>query len=211
MNNHVLAIFFLITTATQALTQENLQMERLNSSCDTLIIQTSVSFSFGYGNSCPQLEFFETSGNADTMELKLYYNVSGFWPQVGCGQIDTITTLVVPSSTVLKGTAYALSELDTSAVSSAQIDLCNTTGIESSDSDEFYTIAPNPFTSELKVCSKSNEQVMLIIYDCFGQLVLHKTCANNHSIITEQLGKGIYFYEVRNDTEILANGKLVKD
>lgn len=211
MRHHILSLLILLTASTQAYSQENLQMQRLNLSCDTLVIQTSVSFSFGYGNSCPQLEFFETSGNADTMELKLYYNVTGFWPQVGCGQIDTIITLILPSSTVLKGTAFALSELDTSAVSTSQIDLCSTAGIESSNTDEFYTIAPNPFTSELKVRSKSNEQVILIVYDCFGQLVLRKTCVNNHSINTEQLSKGFYFYEVRNDTEILANGKLVKE
>jgi hypothetical protein len=145
------------------------------------------------------------------MELKLYYNVSGFWPQVGCGQIDTITTLILPGSTVLKGTAFALSELDTSTVSSAQIDLCSASGIEVMNSDVLYVITPNPFTSELKVCSKSNEQVMLIIYDCFGQLVLHKTCANNHSINTEQLSKGLYFYELFNEKGILSNGKLVKE
>jgi hypothetical protein len=211
MRNHILSLLILITASTQAYSQENLQMQRLNISCDTLVVQTSVSFSFGYGTSCPQLEYFETSSNADTMELKLYYNVSGFWPQVGCGQIDTITTLILPSSTVLKGTAFALSELDTSAVSSSQIDLCSTSGIESSNSYELIAIYPNPFTSELKVCLKSNEQVMLILYDCFGKLVMRQTCTNNNSIDTEQLNKGLYFYELRNENGILSNGKIVKE
>jgi hypothetical protein len=211
MRQHLFSLLILITASTQAYSQENLQMQRLNISCDTLVLQTTVSFSFGYGTSCPQLEYFETSSNADTMELKLYYNVSGFWPQVGCGQIDTITTLILPSSTVLKGTAFALSELDTSAVSSSQIDLCSTSGIESSNSYELIAIYPNPFTSELKIYSKLNEHSILFIYDCFGQLVMRQTCTNNNSINTEQLNEGLYFYELRNENGILSSGKLVKE
>ena len=211
MRPHLLSLLILITASTQAYSQENLQMQRLNISCDTLVVQTSVSFSYGYGTSCPQLEYYETSSNSDTMVLKLYYNVSGFWPQVGCGQIDTITTLILPSSTVLKGVAFAMSEMDTTVTSTAQIELCNTSGIESSNSYELNTIAPNPFTSELKIYSKLNEQSILFIYDCFGQLVIRKTCTNNNSIDTEQLAKGIYFYELCNEKGVLSNGKIVKE
>jgi hypothetical protein len=52
---------------------------------------------------------------------------------------------------------------------------------------------------------------MLILYDCFGQLVMRQTCTNNNSIDTEQLNKGLYFYELRNENGILSNGKIVKE
>ena len=211
MKHHIIGLLSLILISQQCVAQDNLQLQRLNDSCDTLVLQTSVSFTWGYGTTCPQLEYYETSGNTDTMELKLYYNVSGFWPQVGCGQIDTITTLIIPNAAVLKGIAFALSEIDTLATSSTQIELCSTSGIETLNSDELSAIAPNPFTSELRINCKSNEQLALSIYNCFGDKIMRREISDSDLIDTEELAKGLYFYELSDEKGILSSGKIVKE
>ncbi len=211
MKHRLIGILGLILLSLQCLAQDNLQLQRLNTSCDTVVLQTSVSFTFGYGTTCPHLEYYEASVNSDTLELRLYYNVSGFWPQVGCVQTDTITTFVFPNTTVLKGITYALSEIDTNATSSAQIELCNTSGIETLHSDKSYVISPNPFTSELRIHCKSNEQLALSIYNNLGHKIICREISPSDLIDTVNLAKGLYFYELRDDKGILSSGKLVKE
>jgi hypothetical protein len=160
---------------------------------------------------CPQLAYYETSGNSDPMELTLYYNVSGFWPQQGCIQIDTITTLILPNTTVLKGIAFALSDIDTTATSSTQIELCTTSGIETLHSDKSYVIAPNPFTSELRINCKSSEQLALSIYNHLGHKILCRKISTSDLIDTVHFAKGLYFYELHDEKGIISIGKLVKE
>ncbi len=211
MKHYLIGIFSLILVSKQCVAQYNLQLQRLNDSCDTVVLQTSVSFSWGEIATCPQLEYYETSGNSDTMELNLYYNVSGFWPQQGCVQIDTITTLILPNVAVLKGIAFALSEIDTTATSSTQIELCSTSGIETLNSNELYAITPNPFTSELRINYKSNEQLALSIYTSFGHKIMYREISPSDLIPTEELSKGLYFYELSDEKGILSSGKIVKE
>jgi len=211
MKHHIIGLLSLILVSLQCLAQDNLQIQRLNVSCDTVVLQTSVSFSWGYGTSCPQLAYYETSTNSDTMELRVYYNVSGFWPQVGCGQIDTITTLILPNAAVLKGIAFALSDIDTTATSSTQIQLCTTSGIETLHSNKSYVIAPNPFTSELRINYKSNEQLALSIYNNLGHKIVCREISPNDLIDTVDLAKGLYFYELHDQKGILSIGKIVKE
>jgi hypothetical protein len=211
MKHRLIGILGLILLSLQCLAQDNLQLQRLNTSCDTVVLQTSVSFTFGYGTTCPHLEYYETIGNSDTLELRLYYNVSGFWPQVGCVQTDTITTFVLPNTTVLKGITFAISEIDTNATSFTQIELCNTSGIETLHSDKSYVIAPNPFTSELRIHCKSNEQLALSIYNNLGHKIICREISTSDLIDTVNLAKGLYFYELCDDKGILSSGKLVKE
>lgn len=211
MKHHLIGLLSLILVSLQCLAQDNLQIQRLNVSCDTVVLQTSVSFSYGYGTSCPQLAYYETSTNSDTMELRVYYNVSGFWPQVGCGQIDTITTFVIPNAAVLKGIAFALSEIDTTATSSTQIELCTTSGIETLHSNKSYVIGPNPFTSELRINCKSSGQLALSIFNNLGHKILCREISPSDLIDTADLAKGLYFYELHDEKGILSIGKLVKE
>jgi hypothetical protein len=211
MKHHLIGLLSLISVSLQCLAQDNLQIQRLNVSCDTVVLQTSVSFSWGAMATCPQLAYYETSGNSDTMELKLYYNVSGFWPQQGCIQIDTITTLILPNTTVLKGIAFALSDIDTTATSSTQIELCTTSGIETLHSDKSYVIAPNPFTSELRINCKSSEQLALSIYNHLGHKILCRKISTSDLIDTVHFAKGLYFYELNDEKGIISIGKLVKE
>lgn len=200
----------LILLSNNSFSQQNLQITRLNNSCDTLVAKTGVWFSFGYQSTCPQLSYFERGSNSDTMELKLFYNVSGAWPQVECERTDTITSVIPSNMTVLKGIAYSINDIDTTIESTMQMPICSPTGIESSDNYPFLNLFPNPFSTQLNIQFAVNEATTIILYDFLGRYILQRLFTNSTIINTEQLLDGIYFYEIRNDKGILKTGKIVK-
>jgi hypothetical protein len=209
MKQILLGITILISF--QAFSQQDLQMSRLNNSCDTLVVKTSVWFNFGSGTTCPQLASYEVSSNSDTMELKLYYNVSGFWPQVGCEKVDTITSIILPNVTVLKGIAYSLSNNDSIITSTAQIEICSQTGVETIFNGFSYMMFPNPFSSHVNINYVGNEQITIEIYDFLSHKIISKTFTNNTSINTDQLSEGIYFYKLINEKGLIKSGKIIKE
>lgn len=209
MKQILLCITILISF--QSFSQQDLQMSRLNISCDTLVVKTSVGFNFGYGTTCPQLASYEVSSNSDTMELKLYYDVSGFWPQVGCEKVDTITTIILPNVTVLKGIAYSLSNNDSIITSTAQIEICSQTGVETIFNGFSYMMFPNPFSSHVNINYAGNEQITIEIYDFLSHKIISKTFTNNTSINTDQLSEGIYFYKLINEKGLIKSGKIIKE
>jgi regulatory protein YycH of two-component signal transduction system YycFG len=144
------------------------------------------------------------------MELKLFYNISGAWPQVSCERIDTITSVILPNTTVLKGIAYSINYNDTTIESTKQIPACSLTGIESLDNSSFFKLYPNPFSTQINFQFTDNLPAKIILYDFLGQQILQKTFTNSTTINTEQLANGIYFYELLNDKRIVKTGKVVK-
>ena len=148
MKQILLGFFSLILISNKVISQQNLQVTRLNNSCDTLLVRTSVWFSFGFQSTCPQLANYETFSNSDTMELKLYYNVSGAWPQVGCEKLDTIISKILPNVSILKCVAYSVNNNDTAVESTTQMQICSLTGIEKINNDSFSLIFPNPFSTQ---------------------------------------------------------------
>lgn len=211
MKQILLSFFSLILISNKVISQQNLQVTRLNNSCDTLVVRTSVWFSFGFQSTCPQLANYETVSNSDTMELNLYYNVSGAWPQVGCEKLDTIISKILPNVSILKCVAYSVNDNDTAFESSTQIQICSLTGIEKINNDSFSLIFPNPFSTQLNVQYIGNEQTTISIYDFVGQqTIIRKKFTNTTVINLEQLAEGIYFYEIRNEKGLIKNGKVLK-
>jgi hypothetical protein len=73
------------------------------------------------------------------------------------------------------------------------------------------TCFPNPFSKQLTFNLAYYEQATILLYDLLGQRVLQQTFTNSTTISTEQLAKGIYFYELRNGKEVVKTGKILKD
>jgi len=210
MRHSLLLFFCMILLSSETYSQQNLQLTRLDNSCDTFVVETWVSFSFGYQSTCPQLSNFVIGANSDTMELKLFYNISGAWPQVSCERIDTITSVILPNMTVLKGVAYSINYNDTIIESTTQIPICSLTGIESIDNGSYFKLFPNPFSTQINFQFTDILQAKIILYDFLGQQILQKTFTNSTTINTEQLANGVYFYELLNDKRIVRTGKVVK-
>lgn len=186
-------------------------MTKLDNSCDTLVVQTQVWFSFGYDSTCPQLSHYVTYSNSDTMELKLYYNISGAWPQVVCERTDTITTVMLPNVTILKGVAFSIFENDTTIASTTQIQTCSPTGVESFNNDYFSLIFPNPFSTQLNFQVADNMQTTVFLFDLLGHEILQQKFTNSTTIIIDQLASGAYIYQLQNDKGVVKNGKIVKN
>lgn len=89
---------------------------------------------------------------------------------------------------------------------------CNTpVGIQEPKQNEQVSIYPNPFSNQLSLVVPNNEEATLCVYDILGQQVLQNTFINSSTLSTAQLARGIYFYELRKEKDVVKNGKLVKE
>lgn len=65
-------------------------------------IELTTSFAIGSGSACPNLDSIFQYISNDTIYVEAYYLMSGVYPQLGCGQIDTIwSSYNTPISTVV--------------------------------------------------------------------------------------------------------------
>jgi hypothetical protein len=72
-------------------------------------------------------------------------------------------------------------------------------------------IFPTLFSNQLNISLNSNELSEIILYDVSSRRYLRNEFINSASINTEQLAKGIYIYEVRNEKGVIKKGKIVKE
>lgn len=88
---------------------------------------------------------------------------------------------------------------------------CFPTGIKENDLDEELNLFPNPFTTNLNVELRIEEQAEIILYDIASRKILQQTFIKSVSLNTEQLAKGIYFFEVKDKNRVVKKGKVVKN
>lgn len=199
-NLRLLFVCALLLVSGSVFAQNDLEMTRLNTSCDTAIVRTWVWFQYGSGPTCPPLSSFTTGNNADTLELKLFYNTGGVWPQYYCESTNTVTFGISSVTTVLKGQAYSINDGDTSLVSSDAIGLCNLTAIQSMDLNAGYSIFPNPSRNTINLRFdnwSTGSMIEVELYNAFGKILLHRDIdENNPTIDISQLPRGIYFIRI---------------
>ena len=70
---------------------------------------------------------------------------------------------------------------------------------------------PNPFIETLSVTDNCYGRSELIIYDMSLRMVMQRSFSGTMELPTEQLSKGIYFYEVRNEKGTIQQGKIVRN
>jgi hypothetical protein len=87
---------------------------------------------------------------------------------------------------------------------------------EISSSKEFI-LYPNPFEDKLTASPPAplqrrgeKEGFELTLFDVFGRVLLRRSFINSATINTEQLARGMYFYEIKDKDGVGARGKLVK-
>ncbi|MCX6197595.1 MAG: T9SS type A sorting domain-containing protein [Bacteroidetes bacterium] len=89
---------------------------------------------------------------------------------------------------------------------------CNVpVGIQEPKQNEQVSIYPNPFSNQLSLVVPNNEETTLRVYDMLGQQVLQNTFINSTTLNTASLARGIYFYELRNEKNVMKKGKLIKE
>ncbi len=102
-------------------------------------------------------------------------------------------------------TAYYF--VDDICVSTDSLACSPITGINPMTSGE-SNLFPNPFCNLLNIQSRGINTV--ILYDITSKELLRKTIAGTATINTEQLSRGIYYYEIRNTEGTVSKGKVVK-
>jgi hypothetical protein len=101
--------------------------------------------------------------------------------------------------------------VDDICVSTDSLICYSTVGIQEPKRNNVVILFPNPFTNQINLTSKRNELSEVILFDITGRILLSQSFVNSTSINTEQLAKGIYLYNVRNNKRVMKYGKIVKE
>ncbi len=89
---------------------------------------------------------------------------------------------------------------------------CNSIGIEEQTTTSEIISYPNPIVNNLNITINNNELSEIILYDITSRIILNREFTNSILINTEQLSKGIYFYEIKNKYNLKnKKEKVVKD
>lgn len=201
----IIAVSFICRTS---VAQENVQLQLINTNCDTVTLQVWTWFPIGFDNVCPQLSGATSTGFNDTLTVLLYYDISGVWPQAGCETTDLVSFYNLPSNlTVLRGITHSINSGDTSAaVSEATIPLCSTGISEPGTTGISVTIFPNPSAGIFTIESAELPDLSFKVFNLEGEEISLKQ--DEHNIDLSAFPKGIYFVRIINGTSIL-NRKIV--
>ena len=83
-------------------------------------------------------------------------------------------------------------------------------GMNELDENVVVNFYPNPFSDKLNIVTKGNKLLVVKLYDISSREIINQSFTNSTLINTEQLAKGTYFYEVRNENVVINKGKIVK-
>jgi len=77
--------------------------------------------------------------------------------------------------------------------------------------DMGVVVYPNPFENKLTVAASGGRGEMEItLFDVTSRKLLNRSFINSATINTEQLARGVYFYEIKNKNGVSARGKVIK-
>lgn len=96
---HILIVLSLLLKSIFVCAAESIaQVIVLPATNDTIKLEVTSYFSYGSGNSCPEVVGTGINSNGDVYELNLYYDVTGPWHAAYCYQVDTFNLGVLPSN-----------------------------------------------------------------------------------------------------------------
>jgi hypothetical protein len=71
-------------------------------------------------------------------------------------------------------------------------------------------VYPNPATDNISITLPENvSQVVFILYDMQGKILLHQEVSNQESVVVNKLAAGAYIYNLRTNKQIY-QGKLIR-
>ena len=148
----------------------------------------------------------DKDGNSGCMENNLSLQLANYPLSVDTPLI--VSTLI--SDSVLSGFTISVTLPKEDSI------LCTTAGIQNhSEGIQQVSVYPNPFseTATLRITNPSElrmKEVELTMYDMIGKQVHPSIIRNSDSFVIRRgnLPAGIYFYQLLNENEIIATGKL---
>ena len=90
--------------------------------------------------------------------------------------------------------------------------LVSVVGITDNNSALFEKIKvyPNPFNNDITIVQPFRNSSELIIYNVMGEIIYATNILSQHIVKTENWSDGIYFYQLRQNQEIITTGKIIK-
>lgn len=193
----------------------NFNYETVNGSQHNFSFHTY--FSFGYGQTCPQLVNPEFVIDTNTLYVKGYYDTRGAWPQVGCQSFNTVTynnvipstvTQIIMSTNVIKygATADEFEIVENVYTRTFTINLSASDNLNSNK----ITIYPNPTKDKITI-SNDIDYSKISISTSLGQtiLVIDKNQSGIYDL--ENIKRGIYFITFYSENHKIGVYKLVKE
>ncbi len=131
-----------------------------------------------------------------------------------CKPVTNVSGLTVPGIYTFQLRAFDDLHMTTQNVS-VQVNVA--TGIENiSAANDDISIYPNPATNELNIETSNDEVSEIILYDITSRKLLQKEFIKTINLNISKFAKGIYIYEVRNNSDsyrsrFIKKGKFVKE
>ncbi|MFH0866437.1 MAG: T9SS type A sorting domain-containing protein [Bacteroidota bacterium] len=129
---------------------------------------------------------------------------------------------VIPFTTIIDTTSFTIETIPFNITSGLIIAnpnftdslLCYTTNVNNiSYSQPMISCNPNPFNDHcyIEINNISHAVFSILIYDISGKLIQEKMNISDEKITIEKgnMNKGLYFFQVRNEREILSSGKFI--
>jgi len=169
---------------------------------DSLEVGHTVGFNMGFGPTCPQLDSVKWNTQNDTLQIDIFYDITGPWPSAFCIQYtefalpyDTSTCVIIANTHVFQ--YYPTTPFyDTTFNQWSNIELICPTGIIEYQVEEF-SIVPNPATEGFRIKSMRNHPIQEIqIFTLDGQ-VCEEIIHLNGWIYLPKLKAGMYLIRVK--------------
>lgn len=143
-----------------------------------------------------------------TQPASINFNTSG---GTGC-QTATLTYNATGGETwILIGPTFNSQEITLDSLSLREQCLATSISYNYDDISSSIKIFPNPIVNSLNIISETNEDLEIILFDITTRKLLQHKFTSSISLSTEQMAKGVYFYEVWCGTNLYKQGKLVKN
>jgi hypothetical protein len=186
-------------------------------SSDKIKIINAIMFVFGAGETCPSILGYSLAINETVLQLNLYYDISGYWPQLGCTSIDTTEIgkldagnylMYINLNTIFYSDTNFIEDTDTLVFT-----VINSNDVYESEVDNKLVIYPNPagkymvFEFELQgsKCEFGNIQIT----DIFGRKVVELPLKSEKTVWDcREIENGVYFYISKIEGEKYS-GKVV--
>jgi len=71
-------------------------------------------------------------------------------------------------------------------------------------------VFPSPFNDKLAVNNHCTDETEIIIYDLRLRIVMQQKFTSSILLNTESLFEGMYFYQIKEENQVISNGKILK-
>ena len=125
-------------------------------------------------------------------------------------QGSVIPGAVLRDYTPLLTGMYAVSFTDTSGCTSISDSVFVTVGIDEIESENNFTVYPNPIGTTLNISSGKYGQFTFLLFDMTSRKILQKDFSTASVLNTSDLASGVYYYQIRNNSGVLSVGRIEK-